>query len=280
MRSLLVLFFLIFLTSCSSKLAYNNLDWWVYWYMDDYIELKDEQEEKFDAYLQNWLRWHKNSELTRYKAHLEDVKRQIENGTLDSETIFNHLERGRAHWERVRDEISPQLATIAKTLDDEQVVNLFAALEKDNKEEEEERQEALDKSEAQRLKDRIERIEETISERIGRLSGEQKQIVSTYAQQFISTGDAWLEYRRNIQNAARKLFVTRRQNEQFEEELVALMQNPDDYKSEVYKQSSAHNMTVTATLLAEIFSTLSEKQRKTLVENVDELIETVDNFRR
>ncbi len=280
MRSLLVLFFLIFLTSCSSKLAYNNLDWWVYWYMDDYIELKDEQEEKFDAYLQNWLSWHKNSELTRYKAHLEDVKRQIENGTLDYETIFNHLERGRTHWERVRDEISPQLATIAKTLDDEQVVNLFAALEKDNKEEEEERQEALDKSEAQRLKDRIERIEETISERIGRLSGEQKQIVSTYAQQFISTGDAWLEYRRNIQNAARKLFVTRRQNEQFEEELVALMQNPDDYKSEVYKQSSAHNMTVTATLLAEIISTLSEKQRKTLVENVDELIETVDNFKR
>ena len=56
------------------------------------------------------------------------------------------------------------------------------------------------------------------------------------------------------------------------------MQNPDDYKSEIYKQSSAHNMTVTATLLAEIFSTLSETQRKTLVENVDELIETVDNF--
>ncbi|KTF06751.1 hypothetical protein MGSAQ_001754 [marine sediment metagenome] len=46
----------------------------------------------------------------------------------------------------------------------------------------------------------------------------------------------------------------------------------------MYKQSSAHNMTVTATLLAEIFSTLSEKQRQTLIENVDELIETVDNF--
>jgi len=280
MRSLLVVVFIIFLTSCSSKLAYNNLDWWVYWYMDDYIELKDEQEEKFDAHLQNWLSWHKKSELTRYKAQLEDIKKQIQNDTLNSSIVYNNLELARSHWERVRDEVSPELAAIAKTLDDEQVVTLFAALEKDNKEEEEERQEALEKSEAQRLKDRIERIEETISERIGRLSDEQKQIVSTYAQQFISTGDAWLEYRRNIQNAARKLFVTRRQNEQFEEELVALMQNPDDYKSEVYKQSSAHNMTVTATLLAEIFSTLSEKQRKTLVENVDELIETVDNFKR
>ncbi|AMN11886.1 MAG: hypothetical protein Altm2KO_01260 [Alteromonas macleodii] len=278
MRSLLVVVFIIFLTSCSSKLAYNNLDWWVYWYMDDYIELKDEQEEKFDAHLQNWLSWHKKSELTRYKAQLEDIKKQIQNDTLNSSIVYNNLELARSHWERVRDEVSPELAAIAKTLDDEQVVTLFAALEKDNKEEEEERQEALEKSEAERLKDRIERIQETISERIGDLSKEQKQIVSTYAQQFISTGDAWIKYRRNIQNAARKLFVSRKQNERFEQELVSLMQNPDNYKSDVYKQSSAHNMTVTATLLAEIFSTLSEKQRQTLIENVDELIETVDNF--
>ena len=278
MRSLLVVVFIIFLTSCSSKLAYNNLDWWVYWYMDDYIELKDEQEEKFDAHLQNWLSWHKKSELTRYKAQLEDIRKQIQNDTLNSSIVYNNLELARSHWERVRDEVSPELAAIAKTLDDEQVVTLFAALEKDNKEEEEERQEALEKSEAERLKDRIERIQETISERIGDLSKEQKQIVSTYAQQFISTGDAWIKYRRNIQNAARKLFVSRKQNERFEQELVSLMQNPDNYKSDVYKQSSAHNMTVTATLLAEIFSTLSEKQRQTLVENVDELIETVDNF--
>ena len=278
MRSLLVVVFIIFLTSCSSKLAYNNLDWWVYWYMDDYIELKDEQEEKFDAHLQNWLSWHKKSELTRYKAQLEDIKKQIQNDTLNSSIVYNNLELARSHWERVRDEVSPELAAIAKTLDDEQVVTLFAALEKDNKEEEEERQEALEKSEAERLKDRIERIQETISERIGDLSKEQKQIVSTYAQQFISTGDAWIKYRRNIQNAARKLFVSRKQNERFEQELVVLMQNPDNYKSDVYKQSSAHNMTVTATLLAEIFSTLSEKQRQTLIENVDELIETVDNF--
>ena len=278
MRSLLVVVFIIFLTSCSSKLAYNNLDWWVYWYMDDYIELKDEQEEKFDAHLQNWLSWHKKSELTRYKAQLEDIRKQIQNDTLNSSIVYNNLELARSHWERVRDEVSPELAAIAKTLDDEQVVTLFAALEKDNKEEEEERQEALEKSEAERLKDRIERIQETISERIGDLSKEQKQIVSTYAQQFISTGDAWITYRRNIQNAARKLFVSRKQNERFEQELVVLMQNPDNYKSDVYKQSSAHNMTVMATLLAEIFSTLSEKQRQTLIENVDELIETVDNF--
>lgn len=179
----------------------------------------------------------------------------------------------------MRDEVSPELAEIAKTLDDEQVVTLFAALEKDNKEEEEERKESLEKSEEERLEDRIERIEETISERIGKLTSEQKQIVATYSTQFISTGGEWLTYRRAIQNAARKLFVTRKFNDNFEAELVDLMQNPDRYKSDLYKQSSAHNMTVSATLISELFSTLTDKQRKTLIENIDDLIDTVDNFR-
>ena len=279
MRALLVLFSVLFLASCSSKLAYNNLDWWVYWYMDDYIELRDEQEEKFDDYLKNWLSWHKTSELKRYQAQLTEVKDQIKKGSLDSNSVYEHLVNARTHWERVRDEVSPELAEIAKTLDDEQVVTLFAALEKDNKEEEEERQDALDKSEEQRLEERIERIEETVKERIGKLTREQKQIVSTYATQFIPTGDEWLTYRRNIQNAARKLFVTRKFNDNFETELVTLMQNPDSYRSEIYKQSSAHNMTVTATLISEVFSTLTDKQRETLIKNIDELIDTVENFR-
>lgn len=280
MRSLAILALVFFLTSCSSKLAYNNVDWWVYWYIDDYIELDNEQEEKLDAYLQNWLSWHKGNELNRYKEQLVELRGQVEDNSLNFNVIYNHFERGRSHWERVRDEISPELASIAKTLDDEQIVTLFAALEKDNKEEEEEMEAVLEKSQEERLSDRTERIQDAISERVGKLSKEQKQIVSTYAAQFIPTGEAWLKYRRDIQNAARKLFVTRSLNSNFEEELIALMQNPDRYKSDVYKQSSAHNMTVSATLIAEIFSTLSTKQKATLIENIDEFIEMVENFKQ
>ena len=135
-----------------------------------------------------------------------------------------------------------------------------------------------EKSEEEQLEVRIERIEEAVSERIGKLTSEQKQIVATYCTQFISTGDEWLTYRRVIQNAARKLFVTRKFNDNFEAELIDLMRNPDRYKSDIYMQSSAHNMTVSATLIAELFTTLTDKQRETLIENIDDLIDTVESF--
>ncbi len=280
MRWLIGIVLTFLLSACSSKLAYNNLDWWVYWYLDDYIELNNQQEEQFDSYLQNWLRWHKASELERYRSQLEEVRSQLINDQLDYQTIYKHLNQGKAHWERVRDEISPELAVLAKELSDDQVVSLFAALEKDNKEEEEERLEALAKPEAKRLAERKARIEESIEERIGKLSPAQQQIIATYAEQFVSTSQQWLTYRRDIQNAARRLFIGRTTNINFANELTDLMQHPERYKSETYIQASHHNTKLTATMLAEILTTLSEKQKNTLIDNIDEIIEMVENFQR
>ena len=280
MRIVVAVILSLLLASCSSKFAYNNLDWWVYWYLDDYIELNDRQEEQFDDYLNNWLSWHKRSELTRYKAHLEQVKQQVVEDKLNYETLLKHLESAKSHWERVRDEVSPELAIMAKELSDEQVVTLFAALEKDNKEEENEREEELKKTEQARLEKRIERIEEMVEERIGDLTKDQKQIVSTYSTQYISTSGDWLKYRRDIQNAARRLFVTRSSNTNFADELIYLMQHPEDYRSEAYQQASTQNTKVMATMLSEIISVLTAKQKSTLIEHIDELIETVSRFQQ
>ena len=280
MRLVTVLFLFLSLTACSSKLAYNNLDWWVYWYLDDYIELNDEQEERFDDYLSNWLRWHKQSELERYRKQLTTLKQQVKNDQLNYETVYAHMNDIRGHWERVRSEISPELAELSTDLTEQQIVSLFATLEKDNKEEEEERDEFLQQSQEERLEKRMESMIENVEERIGDLTNEQTQIIATYNTQFVSTSNEWLEYRRNIQNAARRLFVTKSTNPDFVKDLTYLMQNPDDYRSESYQRASAHNMKVAATLIAEIATTLSAEQKETLIENIDEFITIVSNFQK
>lgn len=280
MRVVTVLFLFLSLTACSSKLAYNNLDWWVYWYLDDYIELNDEQEEKFDDYLSNWLRWHKQSELERYREQLTTLKQQVKDDQLNYETVYAHMNDIRGHWERVRSEISPELAELSTDLTEQQIVSLFATLEKDNKEEEEERDEFLQQSQEERLEKRMESMIENVEERIGELTNEQTQIIATYNTQFVSTSKEWLEYRRNIQNAARRLFVTKSTNPNFVKDLTYLMQNPDDYRSESYQRASAHNMKVVATLVAEIATTLTAEQKETLVENIDEFITIVSSFQK
>lgn len=280
MRVIFALAALLFLSSCSSKFAYDNIDWWVYWYLDDYIELNSEQEAQFDDYLSNWLQWHKSSELARYKAQLEQIKQQVINNELDYTQITKHFDQAKAHWARVRNEVSPELVKMAKNLSDEQIVSLFAALEKENKKEEEELAAIEEDSAEERMEKRIERMEENVSARIGKLSNEQKQIIATYADQFVPTMEEWITYRRNIQNAARRFFVARRVDSEFENKLLALMNKPETYRSKAFNEASEHNTKTMATMIAEVASTLSTKQKETLIENIDEFIETIENFQR
>jgi len=273
-----VLSMILTLTACSSKFAYNNLDWWVYWYLDDYISLTDRQEDIFDKHLNTWLQWHKSSELPRYKQQLLALKTQLNNNTLNTFAINQHFSQAQSHWQRVRDKISPPLARLAKTLTDEQVVTLFAQIEKENKEEQEERNEFLAKSPKERKQERLERLIETVEEQIGDINDDQREIIATYSEQFTSTADYWLAYRKDIQQAARRLFVTRHSNDNFVNDLVALIENPDAYRSEAYILARAQNQTVMATMTSEIATTLDREQKEYFIDNLNDLIDTLDDF--
>lgn len=260
------------LSGCSSKFAYNNMDWLVYWYIDDYVELNDAQEDVFDKHLAGWIRWHKSEELDRYIAHLETVRADIEGKALSEERVLWHLDQATQHWERMREELSPQLAEFALTLDDEQVLSLFASLEEDNQEEEEELNELRELSPEERAEKRLEDIREGMEERIGDLTDAQEKIIEAHSPLFLSTRADWLEYRRNIQNSARRLFVTRNTNTTFAKDLLSLMVNPDDYRSDIYRTNRQANTRNYAELASKIAATLTREQREKLLEEVDDLL--------
>ncbi|MCP3673424.1 MAG: hypothetical protein GY829_02975, partial [Gammaproteobacteria bacterium] len=59
-KKIIIIFILsIFITACMGvKFTYNNLDWVIPWYLDDYLSLNDQQEEVFDSQLEALLLWH------------------------------------------------------------------------------------------------------------------------------------------------------------------------------------------------------------------------------
>lgn len=272
------LFSLVFISGCSSKFAYNNLDWLVYWYIDDYIELTDAQEAKFDGKLATWLSWHKQQELGQYVEHLSTVKEQaLMAEGLSPEEIASQFASARQHWDRLRQKLSPELAQMATELTDDQVVYLFAALEKDNQKEEDEREEeALD--EAERIDDRTDRIVDQIEDMIGKTTADQRQIIATYSPQYQSTFDHWLTYRRAVQAEARTLFATRDTNPEFVSELTALMLDPDAYRSEQYVAITEQNRLLMATMLSEIHSTLTDKQKRKLSKEISAIIDDLEDL--
>jgi len=275
----IVLTALLVVTGCSSKLAYNNLDWLVYWYMDDYVELTNRQEEVFDKHLDQWIDWHKSEELDQYLHQLRKLRMQAAGNKLDESTIAWHLNQASEHIDRLRKELAPQLSAMAATLSDEQVIYLFAAIEKENREREEEHQEKVEESREEWEESAVADIQEEFEERVGELNSEQMQIIRARVPYFASTFDNWMTYRRKMQKEARKLFATRHTNRDFVAELTHLITHPDDYRSEAYLKQRKNNREAYLAMSAELATSMTPAQKKHLLNYLDELIDDVEDLK-
>ena len=74
MRKFWIVIFALILSACSSQFAYNNLDWLIHWYLDDYIDLNKAQKQSFDGEFEKWMQWHRTEELQKYQQHLQELR--------------------------------------------------------------------------------------------------------------------------------------------------------------------------------------------------------------
>ena len=109
MKKFILLICIILLSGCSTKFAYNNASWLVYWYMDDYIELNKEQEEEFDVFFEQWMNWHRTEELPRYAEQLNEIVNDVKTQNISTDRIAYHRDKVRSHWVRAREYIAPDL---------------------------------------------------------------------------------------------------------------------------------------------------------------------------
>ena len=132
MKKIALLFLILVLSGCSTKFVYKNLDWLTYWYVDDYVDLNQQQKEVFDAYLNDWLDWHRREELPQYVAQLEEIKAEVVKDQMRIERLLSHRDDVQTHWHTLRARVVPDIVSMAPMLESEQIASLFEALEERN----------------------------------------------------------------------------------------------------------------------------------------------------
>lgn len=276
MKKVTIIFFSLLLTACSSQFAYNNLDWLVHWYIDDFIDFNDAQEEAFDVQFARWHSWHRKEELIKYEAHLRDLKAMLESGEATPDEVLAQFDRGRGHWERFRAHVLPDIAELSLLITDEQVTELFDTLEEKNAKEEEERREMTEEE----MRDLFEEsFADQLRDYFGKLTKTQKQLVKQHIVNIIPNRLEWIKYRRNIQSASRELMLSRATNTNYQTEFVAMFSNTDAYKHDLYIQNNEHNRRVFTDLLISVYKTLTAKQKKRVFRKIDNFIEDFSELR-
>lgn len=271
MKKILLLLGVLLLGGCSAKFAYNNVNWLIYWYLDDYIELNNTQEEMFDGMLSRWMTWHKQQELPKYQLQLDDIINDIKTNNINEISIAMHRNRARDHWVRARGHIAPDLVTLGTTLSQDQIITFFANLEKENVEDEEELQERLALDPQKSISKWVKSNEKGIKKWLGNLSGEQTDFIATFYPRFESTSPFWLEYKRTYQQELRIAFTLDQNSEMFRARMLTLITDPDQFRSPAFQDAMQINKAASTEYLMGLMSLASDRQVKRLLEEIGDL---------
>jgi len=122
---------LVSMTACSTKLAYNNLDWIVSWYVDDYVTLTSTQEKQLDSSIESLLLWHRKTELQNYVVQIKYIKIDLNNG-IKQATIKNYINALKQFWNAILLKAEPEMMQLAYSLSDKQATELLAEIEQQN----------------------------------------------------------------------------------------------------------------------------------------------------
>lgn len=278
---LMMALLLVSMTACSTKLAYNNLDWIVSWYVDDYVTLTSTQEKQLDSSIESLLLWHRKTELQNYVVQIKYIKIDLNNGIKHS-TVKNYINALKQFWDAILLKAEPDVMRLAYSLSDKQVTKLLAEIEQQNLKK---INDFHNRSEKDRLKARFERIEEQIIEFTGPLDRQQKKLLTQLNGSLLSAFEQRLQFRRNWAKSIAAAYQLRQQkhnNEsdrvQFEQALRPALINTNSLRSEKYLAIFEHNQAKWVEFLPQLISSLNAKQLSSVQSKLDDIITDIQGL--
>lgn len=131
-RVLCLLAAMAVLTACSGiKLAYNQGDTLLYWWLDAYVDLDSEQAPEVKQDIKELFKWHRQTQLKDYIHILGTAQRQLA-GKLSKADLDADYRDILARTELLAQKALPELTDLALTIKPEQLAHLEKKFEKNN----------------------------------------------------------------------------------------------------------------------------------------------------
>ncbi len=264
---------LLLLGSCSNRFVYNNMDWLIHWYIDDYIEFTGTQRQHFDQRMDAWLVWHRSEELAKYRQQLLRLKILADSPEAPAHLWLAHLQEGRSHWLRVTERLAPDLARLALSLSESQINALF---HKFHEQADKRQRQRAEKGPEARLKDRQKRTLSTISDWAGKLSDRQKAIIRQSTQGFAFNDALWDAYQQRVRDELHRLILAQHAQGKVSPALITLLTNPTSLQGQTLADMRGYNRRHLSEMLERLWPTLSARQRKRIGKQITNLVEDIE----
>jgi len=266
---------LLFIASCSTSFAYNNLGWLSSFWVDDYVDLNKSQSKQLKAIINDTRDWHREVELPKYKADLLDL-RQLLNNEADTAQLMEKITQVKQHWRNLLLHTSDPLIELAMTLTPSQRNEMVENIrEKIN----EEIQEYTSLTKDEHLQQRLEKQLDYYKQWLGKLTSEQQTLISQANSAHTSTSNLWYDYKLTRLAALEALFTQQTLSEaEFSQQLRTIITEREQYMSNELLELNEQNLKAYAQLLLKLNKTLSTKQLAHVDEEFADLVGTVNEL--
>lgn len=257
-------FLCLLLSACSTKLAYNYLDWILEWYVADLVNLTEDQEWLLNDALTEELAWHRKQQLPLYIKSLDELSHAINNGLTIKllKKLFTDQNTG---WEQLKLHIAPTMAELFKTMDESQIEQLLDSLEERNQELEED---YVNKPPDERIMQRTERMVDHIENWTGSLNESQTQLISEWSQQIRPLSSQWIANRRAWQAELGSTIKQYRNTPEFSVHIENLFMVDHKFWTESYQTAYRYNLHLTMAMFVSLEKQLTDRQRQHLLDEI------------
>ena len=266
---LIVIFCLLpFLPSCSTSYTYNNLNWLVHWFVDDYVELTEEQKQDFDLYFSQLQQWHREQELDRYLASLKGIRHSLKEEKLTGDALAAEVTRrsreSYEYWLDLIDSADQPLGRLAVTLSPQQKEDFFRAL--DDKLVDLDEKAARNDKPAQRRKLFLKAFEPWF----GTLNRNQQKQLKQWSLEMPPTRLLLKEYRENWTAGLKEALYA--PEEEIPARLSRVLTAHREWQSETYQKTIAENRHLTERLISDLLKSRTHAQNRQLLKELNRWI--------
>jgi len=268
---------LLISTSCSLKTVYSNLDYLIPAYIDNLVEL-DALEDRADRETILLLIWHQKNQLPKYEKFLTEIKHVVsigDNEKIQPEKILSFIQKSSSLWHEMRKQLSVNLAELLPLLNPEQIQELFASLEDNNKKF---IKANIGLSKIDQVEVYNERLINNFEEWLGFLTKTQREQLSKSAQMFQSLSKERLTARLEWQQQTKKLLFSDETDKT--KALLNLFNRLSLKHDKLYESTNVVNRKVLSETLSHTIATLEEEQKQHIIVKLDDYIELINSLKK
>lgn len=265
---LVILTCVIFVMSaCSSRqLGYRYAEQLISWQVGRYVTLDSEQRTLLREELDSFLQWHAENEMPEYLLALHHIYRDANRSEITEDDLYHHAQMMGKFWLSARTALVQPSIRLLSTLTDDQVDELFSAIEERRQER---REEARERTQEDIYEMRQDSMESQVRDFMGRPNRGQRELIGAWSRQLKSVGPMWTEYNDRWFEEFRAAMDARHDTERFAQRIEALWVEPEVLRNPEMDPILQANTEATMAMMVQLHGSMTDRQRQRLMRNID-----------